>query len=154
MRFWRLTPIPTKEEAFSGDGARQYPGRWNEDGVPVVYVSSQRPLAVLEVLAHARPTQLQHVPHFFYSVDVPDDLIETITPKVLATLGGWNTSTPVAAQAYGSAWALAQRSLALVVPSVLISNETNALLNPQHPAAANFVISDAELFSFDPRLIR
>ncbi|MBA2432688.1 MAG: RES family NAD+ phosphorylase, partial [Chthoniobacterales bacterium] len=47
---WRIQKARYATTAFSGEGARQYRGRWHSRGVPVVYLSSHQSLAALEVL--------------------------------------------------------------------------------------------------------
>ena len=52
MRAFRIVKKRHALTAFSGDGAREYGGRWNEPGIPMVYAAQTRALAALESLAH------------------------------------------------------------------------------------------------------
>ena len=51
---WRLTSRKYAEEAFSGEGARLFGGRWNNAGLPVCYLADAPALCQLEVLANTR----------------------------------------------------------------------------------------------------
>jgi hypothetical protein len=57
MRIWRLCREPYAAEAFSGEGARRFGGRWNSRGVPMVYASTSLALAAIELFVHLEPGQ-------------------------------------------------------------------------------------------------
>src|SRR6202050_4421164 len=63
MQVWRICRARFAGEAFSGEGARRFGGRWNSRGVPMVYCSSSLALAAIELFVHLEPN-LQ-----------PDDLV-------------------------------------------------------------------------------
>lgn len=54
---WRITSETYAETAFSGEGAKEYGGRFNSPGTPVVYTSESISLATLELLAKAGKRQ-------------------------------------------------------------------------------------------------
>jgi RES domain-containing protein len=54
----------------------------------------------------------------------------------------------------GNAWVTAARAAVLAVPSAIIEDETNFLLNPAHPDFSKIRIGDPQAFEFDPRLIK
>ena len=54
----------------------------------------------------------------------------------------------------GSEWAIAMRSLLLRVPSVVVLDEFNILINPIHPDMDRVVITRVESFIFGRRLLR
>jgi RES domain-containing protein len=62
----------------------------------------------------------------------------------------WNPSPRV----FGSEWARAARSLVLAVPSIVIPEEPNYLLNPKHSAFAHIRVTGPQQFQFDPRLLK
>ncbi len=136
--------------ALDGRGAFLYGGRWNTRGTAVVYASSTLALAALESLAH-------------YSPDTaPDDLIAmTIEIPAAATIArlaealpsDWaRSSDHPACQAAGDLWARAGSALALRVPSAIVPEEENVLLNPLHAQMARVRIVARRDFVFDPRL--
>lgn len=150
MRFFRLVRLPDPARAFDGEGARLYPGRWNPPGVPVVYASQSLALATLEVLVHL---DFRHAPpsqHGFV-IEVPDSLIETLDEATLPP--HWRDHRHRSeTQAIGGAWATSLRSPALRVPSVLVPDEKNVVLNPRHPAFPKLTIGGPIIVPLDGRL--
>lgn len=89
---------------------------------------------------------------------VPADLPEDVTVEVVAREqlpGSWRkTPGPDALARLGSDWLRSRRSVALSVPSAVVPQERNFLLNPAHPDFARLLIGRREPFSFDPRMWR
>jgi RES domain-containing protein len=148
---WRLTRAA--HQALDGEGARLNGGRWNREGVPVVYASSTLALAALEYLVHVdprdAPTDLVAL-----KIEVPDDLP---SGRVLASElpADWNRvpDHPACTDA-GEAWIATGRSAMLRVPSAIVPEEDNLLIQPLHPDAAGMVVALVRRFAFDPRLLR
>ena len=151
MRVWRLCQTNYASTAFDGEGARLFGGRWNEKGVPVVYTSATLSLAVLEVLVHHRvPVPPQDF--VAISAELPRALRLTVI-KTTQLPRDWEADpSPRARQQIGSAWAVGLRSLVLAVPSALIPQEFNYLINPRHPDFARLTFTSPQKFPFDPRL--
>src|ERR1700677_344334 len=57
MKIWRICREPYAVEAFSGEGARRFGGRWNSRGVPMIYASVSLALAALELFVNLEPGQ-------------------------------------------------------------------------------------------------
>ena len=147
---WRIVPVPRVTEAFTGEGARLYGGRWNSPGVAMVYASATRSLAALETLVHINP--LLPVKYVIYQAGFDDRLIESISAAKLPA--GWSAEPPgPASMDIGDRWAKTSRSVVLAVPSIL-TGETNYLLNPAHPDFKKIKIGKPEPFVFDPRLLK
>ena len=130
MRLWRLTRAPFAAAAFDGTGAARGGARWNSRGVHVAYASSSRALAILEVLVHITR---ENAPsdYVFIEAELPDDAVEQLDPALLPT--GWRTEPPPSSlRAIGDEWRHASRSLALRVPSAVVPEEFNILVNPTH----------------------
>jgi RES domain-containing protein len=150
VRLWRLSPLSPAALAFDGEGARLYPGRWNHEGVPMVYTSAHLSLAALELFVHLEPHHLRRAT-YAYSAEVGDDDTEVLPRGLLQP--GWDALEPPGeTRELGSRWARSGRSLALVVPSAVVPQESNILLNPAHPAFASLAVQGPETFWFDPRL--
>lgn len=148
MTGWRIVRRARAAEAFSGEGARRFGGRWNSPGTAVVYVSDSLALAALETLVHLNP-QLP-IDYVSFRVEWPDNLLENLD----APPPGWQVSPAgPASQRIGDAWGRENRSAVLATPSTLIPSQRNFLLNPGHPDFLRIRIAAAEPFSFDPRLI-
>lgn len=140
MRLWRLCRRPFAD--LSGEGARIHGGRWNSPGRPVVYLAAEASLAVLEVRVHLdMPLELLPPDYVLLSVEAPDDLAGEVADK-----------EPEDSAAFGDAWLSEVRSPLLRVPSVIVPECHNILLNPRHPDAAKVGISGIRSFTFDPRL--
>jgi RES domain-containing protein len=149
---WRLVrpAFGSPAAAFSGEGARRYGGRWNAPGRPVVYASLHLSLAALETLAHAERTRFER-DYVAFAVRVPHALVLELRDEDVPA--DWRARpASVGARAVGDAWLEARASVALLVPSVLVPQERNLLLDPDHPRFGNVAIGPATAFRFDDRL--
>jgi RES domain-containing protein len=152
VRAWRLVRPArgSRAEAFSGEGARLFGGRWNSVGVPVVYVSSTLALAALETLVHADRTSLTR-DWASFEIVMPEDAILELRDEDLPA--DWR-ATPVSpgARSVGDAWIAEAASAALSVPSAIVPVERNYLLNPAHADFETLEIRGPRAFRFDDRL--
>ncbi len=151
MIVFRLTLAKYVDTAFTGEGARRVGSRWTPIGYPAVYAASSVALAVLETLVHA---DLSVMPsHRVIQVDIPDTLaITTIEDPTLPL--NWRETPPAAAlQSIGKAWLDAAETAVLKVPSVIVPQEFNYLLNPGHPDFKQLSIGTGSTFDIDPRLL-
>jgi len=132
-------------------GASIYGGRWNHKGTPVIYAAQSRALCALEVLANAGELASDYV---VTPIEVPDDV--AVTTRSIGTLpNAWDSGQPTnASRAIGSDWINALTSAVLVVPSAIIPQEYNYVLNPRHPDFSRMRFLRAEPFRFDDRLGR
>jgi RES domain-containing protein len=150
-RVWRLCRRKYAASAFDGEGARRFGGRWNPPGVRVVYASETISLAALEALVHFDPTEapddLVVIP-----VDIPTGV--EVAERTLRILPATWRSTPGSArlQELGADWVRAGKTAVLAVPSVVVPEERNYLLNPGHPDFARVKRGRPKAFSIDPRL--
>jgi RES domain-containing protein len=135
---------------ISGTGAKLFGGRWNSVGVPMLYLASSRALAALEVLAHL--TNIQDPESFCITVfDVPDDSIEEVEKYLLPK--DWNTyPSPSSLKKMGDSFARNNKTLLLKVPSVIVEDEYNYVMNVNHPHLSKVKIVDSKPFLFDKRL--
>jgi RES domain-containing protein len=148
MRVWRLTRAAHARDTLSGRGAALVGGRWNSPGVRMVYASTHRSLALLEMLVHV---QKDTVPAdlVFVEIDLPDRLIRSASPLP----AGWD-ALPWSASArdFGDRWAAEHDALAVLVPSIVVPAEDNVLINPLHPQAPRLQAHPPEPFPLDQRL--
>lgn len=146
---WRIDK--PGRDAFSGEGARLYGGRWNSPGVAVVYLSEHQSLAALEIMVHQQPLTPRGA-YLAYQVTWDEAQMERLSAKKFPP--HWRASPADAANmAIGDEWAKAQRSLILAVPSAIVPNEWNFLLNPAHPDFKKLRLPKPQAFDFDPRLL-
>jgi RES domain-containing protein len=146
---WRIVLWRWRDGAFSGEGAALAGGRWNSAGTKVIYLSEHKSLAALETLVHLPRSATARFA--FFQVELPAESIEPLPPAALPA--GWTKVPPQTdTQAIGDAWVRDQRSAILAVPSVIISEELNYLLNPAHPDFKKIRVGNPQPFTFDPRL--
>jgi RES domain-containing protein len=147
---WRIVPSGRAGDAFVGEGAKLYGGRWNSPGVTMVYASQHKSLAALELLVHHNPRRPNRFKAFAFRF--PDELIETLALRALPR--DWRQEPPPPfSQRHGDVWVRELRSAVLAVPSIIIPEECNYLLNPAHPDFKKISIGKPEDFVFDPRLL-
>ena len=149
---WRIVPEEQAAAAFDGEGARLYGGRWNSVGVAMIYASEHKSLAALEVRVHINATKkIKRYRCFAFQFDA--SLMEVFRAGSLPK--DWRQEPPPASlQQIGDAWVKAASSPILAVPSVIIPDELNYLLNPKHPDFAKIKVEKPADFIFDPRLLK
>jgi len=146
---YRLVAPKWAATALSGEGARLYGGRWNSIGRPMVYLSTSRALAALELLVHLPTAGSRKIPRTLVSVRIPRQLIG----GELWQSEGWQDDPPGKATTdQGDDWLSVAKTAAVLAPSALIPEEHNLLLNPQHPDFQKVEIVKTSPFFFDPRL--
>jgi formylglycine-generating enzyme required for sulfatase activity/RES domain-containing protein len=153
-RTWRANDL-------SGNGAALNPGRWNSLDRPIVYSSSSIALACLETVVHLAGDDSLPFPRQLVRITIPSPHWQQ--RKIFANEGfsGWSSApTPehedewlAATRAWGDAWLLGLDSLLAEVPSVIVPEETNLLLNPRHPAHGEMVAEIVRPWVYDARLL-
>ncbi|MFD1628392.1 RES family NAD+ phosphorylase [Pseudopedobacter beijingensis] len=149
MLLFRLTRKRYADD-LSGTGARLNGGRWNSIGTPMVYLASSKSLAVLEVLVHL-PFEL--IPEDFYmaTYHVPQqEILETETEKLPAN---WkDIPHQNSTKNLGDMFIKDSKYFLYKVPSIIVNDEYNFLLNPHHPLVKEVKLEKLESFIFDTRL--
>ena len=150
LAVYRIVKEKHRHQAFDGEGAKLFGGRWNSRGRACVYVAGSQSLAVLEILVHLSAGQpLGQYRMFRLELPVAETLKATRLPD------DWRAEpAPASTAAFGDQWLRQGASLALALPSTIIPDEFNYLINPDHTAFDDLVAS-AELLDFDldPRLV-
>jgi len=141
---YRLVRKERTGAALSGEGARLYGGRWNPPGTAVVYASESRALAVLETFVHLS-LEARAMRFVLYTIDLPARV------RLSRHDGDRPPRSLETSQAVGRRWIENDGTLALVVPSVIVPQEKNYVLNAAHAQFAALVATE-EPFSFDDRL--
>jgi RES domain-containing protein len=153
---WRLSKdtISYIASDLTGKGAAIAGGRWNEKGTPTVYCASSISLAALEVLAHTSSTGVHIRNLFLVEISIPSRLLNAAPKRNASKLPiAWLASPPGRASVdVGQAWLAACKSVALRVPSIVVPEEFNIVLNPSHPDMKKITASVVRQFVFDPRL--
>jgi RES domain-containing protein len=134
-----------------GAGAREEGGRWNVAGTAIIYAGRSVGIAALEKFVHLAglvPPDLVLV-----RIEVPAGT-SSETPALADLPPGWNSLRPgPASMQFGTRWAQENRSLVLFVPSVIVPEETNAVLNPCHPEFGAIRMKIERAFHFDSRML-
>ena len=151
MELYRIAQEKYAED-LSGNGARLFGGRWNSEGQFALYTSSTRSLALLETLAHTPAKLLQAKAYFLITLFVPDTtVIQTLEAKKMPN--GWDdVEISPFTQKTGDQFLIAQKKLVLAVPSVLIPEELNYVLNPLHADFKKVKIANKRRIQFDNRV--
>ena len=135
---------------ISGNGSKLYGSRWNNAGIPLLYTTEHISLAALEMLVHITfdeiPTQF-HLMH----IKIPDNspIVELKHGKLKKL---WEEDEEYTAW-IGSEFIKGKKSICMIVPSAIIAEENNYLLNPLHPDYKKIQIAQARPFNFDKRLL-
>lgn len=126
--------------------------RWNRGGQKVIYTAESRSLACLENVVHRSKSGLGGIFKTLV-IEIPDDLkIETTDVKTLPE--GWNKpGNYLGCQEIGSVWFTSGSSVLLKVPSAMIPQESNYIINTLHPDFQKIRLLDAEEFNFDSRIL-
>lgn len=157
VALWRIaadTPDYTADD-LSGKGAELAGGRWNARGTPLVYASLSRALACLETIVHLGGGVALPLNRYLVRLDVPADLWAARTVFDAAAHVGWD-ALPLGrvSIAWGTAWVQRGASCLAEVPSVVVPEEGNLLLNPRHPDAGRVVARKLRRWLYDPRALR
>ena len=150
---WRLTP-PRFASILNGEGNRIVGARWNSPGQGVVYTCEHLSLSVLENYVHIPPEQRYSLPEFeAVCIAVPDDAGTTIVsiPQLERLLS--NADPQAACREVGDRWLASGTDLVLVAPSVVVPEESNVMINPDHPRIREVAIRSSRRFRLDPRLL-
>ncbi len=134
----------------SGIGARDGGGRWNSVGTAVIYTGRTIAIVALESFVHLSGV----IPADLVLVRVePRDGSSSETPALPDLPRDWNAVRPgPGTMRFGTKWAQENRSLVLYVPSAIVPEETNGVLNPNHPEFADVRMEIEREFHYDPRM--
>jgi RES domain-containing protein len=142
---WRLAS--GRYSPLTGEGARLVGGRWNSPGRPLVYASESLALCLAECLVHL-PARLPP-DYIAFKVAIPEDSLGSIDVEMLSHQWEFDISIT---RAIGDEWLTGAKTVALTVPSAIVPESRNLLLDPSHPRFAEVHVLEQQPFRFDPRL--
>jgi RES domain-containing protein len=137
---------------LSGFGAGIKGARWNERGVFILYTASHRSLALLEVLVHMGESYPEE-DYAIVTLEIPDENITFLDAKILPD-DWFKVLKPGELATFTDEWLQKTTSVAIGVPSAVVLQETNYLINPLHPDFQEVKIKNIERFNFDKRLFK
>jgi len=126
---WRIS----NHVSLDGKGGLEWPGRWHTRGRRVVYCAQTPAAALLETLVHLEIPLADLPPRY----RLPDDWIDD----------------PLVTRAVGDDWLAARTSVLLLVPSAIVPETHNVLINPDHPDATGVRLVETSEHVIDPRLV-
>ncbi|WP_266160469.1 RES family NAD+ phosphorylase [Dyella silvatica] len=153
---WRIgtdTPTYTADDP-DGMGAKISGGRWNRPGTPVLYTSTVIALACLETLVHLKVGTLP-MNRYLVRFDVPSSMwkkAQKLDPNDRAMVGWDAEPAGMVSMEIGQRWLAGKSSALLLVPSAVIPEEINVLINPAHPDAGKISAQKLRKFVYDARL--
>ena len=152
---WRIatdTPGYTADD-LSGAGAKLSGGRWNRPGNAMLYCASNISLAALETFIHLKAGGLP-LNRYLVEFAIPD-AVWARAGSVPAPPVGWDAiPTGKVSLDAGDAWLKARDSALMIVPSAIVPEECNVLINPLHPDASRITARKTRKWTYDPRLMR
>ena len=118
-------------------------------GQPVLYAGKEPPVALIEVLVHLdlAPEEIPAA-YALVGMDVPDPAVAAAAPTLPVD---WQHDVN-ATRTIGSDWLRSNQSLLMRVPSAIIDQTSNFLVNPAHSDIATVTVAYQEAFVFDARL--
>jgi RES domain-containing protein len=148
MRLWRIS----NHASLSGDGGLHASGRWHSRGRRVVYLADHPASALIEVMVHLEIDAEDLPSHYqLLGIEVPDDAaITALGENELPA--DWREHIALT-RARGDDWLRTGANALLRVPSAIVPEPANYLLNPAHPDVARIGIASALRAAFDPRLM-
>jgi RES domain-containing protein len=146
MILWRIS----RHRDLSGTGGLKAAGRWHHAGHAIVYMTETPASALLEVCVH---TSANDVPPAFTLLKIGGPDIEVPSIKADDLPKNWQAQLEVTRD-LGTAWLEKNESVLLRVPSVIVPETVNFLLNPSHKLTAKFRITDVFPYPLNLRLKR
>jgi RES domain-containing protein len=134
---------------LTGEGARLFGGRWNHIGIPCLYTSGSRALSVLEFSVNVNMERILRNLSMI-TIDLPDDVLEINTPQLP---GNWKEiPAPASTKDFGTRLLNEATHAVIKIPSSVIQEEFNFLVNPRHPLSAKCKIREVKDFVYDVRI--
>ena len=152
MEVYRLSRRKYADQ-LSGKGASITGGRWNTVGTELIYVATNRSLAMAEVAVSLSIGTLSD-DYLMLTLFVPDytsvlHLQQERLPK------DWNAFPHSGGtKKIGDEFVLKNEACLLRVPSAVTKGDHNLLINPFHPEFKEIKIIAAEPFPFDHRMFK
>lgn len=137
---------------LSGKGAELYGGRWNNIGMATVYTAESRSLCLVEIAVHT-PFGIHPKNYCLITIEIPDSDVTNFPINQLPK--NWD-SVPhsSSSQQIGDLFLKTNDTLALRVPSAIVKDEFNILINPHHQNFKKVTIQKIESFDLDSRLFK
>jgi len=153
MIVFRIERQKHLETTLTGIGASMVEGyRWNSIYKKIVYTSESRALATLEVSVHLDISEDLPNDRYYVEIEVPDEIIlQEVNLEDL--LEGWDSKPPILiTQTIGDDFVNYNEAAILKVPSSIVPQEFNYMINPNHRDASKIKVLSTAKMMFDTRL--
>lgn len=149
MIVYRIAQLQYSDD-LSGSGASLYGGRWNSKGIAALYCSQHISLAVLEMVVNfSRSASPLRQPFDLLEIEIPDSLY-LLALKNLKSDWIYNQDYT---RYIGDNFLTDEKLLAIQVPSAVIPEESNFMINPKHKLMDKVKIVSKKKYGFDNRLL-
>ncbi|MEO7294079.1 MAG: RES family NAD+ phosphorylase [Ginsengibacter sp.] len=135
---------------LSGQGAKIYGGRWNPVGFAALYISEFISLSILEILVRADKFTSPDA-YTLLSIQIPEDSVSFIEIEKLKI--GWQQHIEYT-KWIGEQFIKNNTTLTLKVPSAIVPQEHNFLINPLHKDFKKVKIISTDLLELDKRFLQ
>ncbi|WP_374173420.1 RES family NAD+ phosphorylase [Flavobacterium tructae] len=152
MKVFRIEREKYLSSTLAGIGASMSEGfRWNSLNTRMVYTAESRALATLEVSVHLDLSEDLPLDRFYVEIEIPDEI--TIQEVRLEDLPeDWNSKPPILiTQTIGDDFIEYNEAAILKVPSCIVPQEFNYLINPAHPDSKKIKVVSTTRMNFDSR---
>jgi RES domain-containing protein len=153
LTVFRLGKRVYRDQLFSGEGGLYASGRWTSRGRPVVYTSASISLAVLEYTVNYRRRSWVPATVLGRAVIPASVAIETVSVRELPA-NWFSADAPQGLRIVGGKWLGRGETAVLQVPSAIVTEEWNYLLNPLHADFRKLRLTAPQTFNFDQRVAR
>ncbi len=153
LTVFRLGKHAYRAQLFNGQGGLFASGRWTPRGRPVVYTSASISLAVLEYTANYRRRGWVPASVLGRATIPPGVRVQTVSAEELPP-NWFAADPPIELQKIGGEWLERGETAVLKVPSAIVVEEWNYLLNPLHAHFGKLTFGTPKVFSFDRRVAR
>lgn len=153
MRVYRIERQKYLASTLSGVGASMAEGyRWNSLNTKLVYTAESRALAILEVSVHLDLSEDLPNDRYYVEIEIPDELA-ILEVNINDLPKDWDSKPPtIITQTIGDDFVNDMEAAVLKVPSSIVPQEYNYLINPNHVDANKIKVLNEVSMKFDSRL--
>lgn len=149
MILYRMSKVRHSDD-LTGRGSEIAGGRWNDPGIPAVYLAENISLSILETIVHCQKISDLHN-RVILSIYVPEHTVDELELNILPS--DWNKSPwHNFTIEYGSNWLSSRKNYILKIPSAVVPNEYIYLINPTHVYHSEIKVERKDTFLPDNRL--
>lgn len=152
MKLYRVEREKYLETTLSGIGASISKGyRWNSFNTKLVYTAESRALATLEVSVHLDLSEDLPTDRYYIEIEIPNDIL-VLEVNIEDLPQDWDAKPPsLTTQIIGDDFVFQNEAAILKVPSSIVPQEFNYLINPNHSDSARIKVSSKSPMKFDAR---